>query len=39
MDEPTEYTYSFEWLEDEVELTEVHKATRTIVVWLAVEDK
>lgn len=35
----TDFTYSFEWLKDEIELIEVRKATRTTTIWLAVEDK
>ena len=35
----TEYTYCWEWLADEIKLTEVVEGTKTIIVWLAVEDK
>jgi len=30
----TEYTYSFEWMEDEIELTEVVKTTKVVEVWV-----
>ena len=34
----TDFTYNFEWLKDEVELTEVIKSTKSIVIWIPVED-
>ena len=30
----TDFTYNFEWLEDEVELTQVVKTTKVIEVWV-----
>lgn len=33
----TDFVYSFEWEEDEIELTEVVKITKVIEVWVAAE--
>ena len=33
----SDFTYSFEWEKDEIELVEVIKKTKVIEVWIAVE--
>ena len=35
----TDFTYSLEWEDYEIELVEVAKATKVIEVWVSVEDK
>jgi len=34
----SDFTYSFEWEKDEIELVEVIKTTKTIEIWVARED-